>query len=130
MKVLKQLSATVIEEKNITRTVEANAHEQDMFRIAKKLFLTIVCAILFGTMSLFAQQMPKMDSATTTTMPATTKMDEELPHPFFTHMGMPEAMGVPIACVLLHWQPEWMVQQKVILLSTLKQAFQNLSGFT
>lgn len=86
MKVQKQLSATGID---ITET----AGKQDMSRIPKKFFLTICFAIFAGSLSLFAQMPIKMDSATTTTMPTTTKMDEELPHPFFTHMGMPEAVG-------------------------------------
>lgn len=37
----------------------------------------------------------KMDSATTTqpAMATAGQMTEEIPHPFFTHMGMPEAVG-------------------------------------
>lgn len=82
---------------NITGAAEANAHQQHMFRIVNKFFLTIVWVVLFGSVSLFAQQMPmKMDSANTTNkraMPTNIQMDEEIPHPFFTHMGMPEAVG-------------------------------------
>lgn len=62
--------------------------------ITRKFFLIFLCTIFIGNLSLFAQ-MPKMDTSatTTTTMPTTTTMDVEIPHPFFTHMGMPEGVG-------------------------------------
>ncbi|RTL47556.1 MAG: hypothetical protein EO766_08955 [Hydrotalea sp. AMD] len=96
MKALNPLNQIGLKEKTINKTAGADKRELYQLRITKKFFLTVCFAILFGSLSLFAQQMPmKMDSAIThtTTMPTTTKMDEELPHPFFTHMGMPEAVG-------------------------------------
>lgn len=94
MKALNPLNQIGLKEKTINKTAGADKWELYQLRITKKFFLTVCFAILFGSLSLFAQQMPmKMDSAITTKMPTTTKMDEELPHPFFTHMGMPEAVG-------------------------------------
>lgn len=61
-----------------------------------KLVITAFFSILFlGNQLLYAQQPPmKIDSATLTKDENKEgEMEEEIPHPFFTHMGMPEAKG-------------------------------------
>lgn len=70
--------------------------EQRRNGITKKIFLTFYCAIFTGSITLFGQTPMKMDSASTTAPAMPTSggsMDVEIPHPFFTHMGMPEGIG-------------------------------------
>lgn len=52
--------------------------------------------IIFGVsiFSAYSQQMPKMNTDSTSNKTSQMGDDEEIAHPFFTHMGMPEAVGV------------------------------------
>lgn len=57
--------------------------------------------IVFGVFSAYSQEMPKMNMDTSAVNHQSmsdggNKMsdEDELPHPFFTHMGMPEGVGV------------------------------------
>ena len=57
--------------------------------------------IIFGVSTFYAysQQMPKMNTDSAKVKNVNDKSsqmsdDEEIAHPFFTHMGMPEAVGI------------------------------------
>ena len=65
-----------------------------------KLFLAIAIFYVLSTLSAFGQQMPKMHSDSTSGRHPNTNAEEvqmsgegEIAHPFFTHMGVPEAVG-------------------------------------
>ena len=51
--------------------------------------------IVFGVsiFSAYSQQMPKMNTDSASDTRSQMSDDEEIAHPFFTHMGMPEAVG-------------------------------------
>ncbi len=49
--------------------------------------------LIVSTFSAYSQQMPKMKTDSTGNKISQMSDDEEIAHPFFTHMGMPEAVG-------------------------------------
>ena len=59
--------------------------------------------IVFGLsiFSAYSQQMPNMNNDSANIKTSQMGDDEEIAHPFFTHMGMPK-LWVHIAFVLLH----------------------------
>ena len=56
-------------------------------------FLSSIIVFGVSIFSAYSQQMPKMNIDSTTTKTSQMGDDEEIAHPFFTHMGMPEAVG-------------------------------------
>ena len=64
--------------------------------------LSCLIALSLSTFSAYSQQMPKMDTDSSSTKNKKMKkmdkrmenMEEEVAHPFFTHMGIPEAVGM------------------------------------
>ena len=74
---------------------------KNIISVRKFIHFSLSSFIVYGvsTFSAYSQQMPKMntDSAKVTNQnPGDKKSqmsDEEIAHPFFTHMGMPEAVG-------------------------------------
>jgi len=51
----------------------------------------ILCCV--STFSAYSQEMPKMKTDSANNTKSQMSDDEEIAHPFFTHMGMPEAVG-------------------------------------
>ena len=64
--------------------------------------LSCLIALSLSTFSAYSQQMPKMNTDSSSTKDKKTKnmdkpddnMEEEVAHPIYTHMGMPEAVGL------------------------------------
>ena len=63
----------------------------------RRIVIFSLCSIIVFGLSIFSvysQQMPNMNNDTANLKTSQMGDDEEVPHPFFTHMGMPEAPGV------------------------------------
>lgn len=59
-----------------------------------KVSLCYFIVLSLGIFSAYSQQMPKMNTDSAGKNKSQMGDDEEIAHPFFTHMGMPEAVGV------------------------------------
>lgn len=58
-----------------------------------KFSLSLIIVLGLNTFSGYSQQMPKMNTDSTSDKKSQMNDDEEIAHPFFSHMGMPEAVG-------------------------------------
>ena len=63
------------------------------FRRFKPLPLICFVALLLCSYSAHSQQMPEMNKDSSSPKKQSMSDEEEIAHPFFTHMGMPEAVG-------------------------------------